>query len=90
MLKWVNRIKRAQVNDVKEENKRLGFGIVAANNHYAGFGPISAIIFRQMMGPTAVTWDKKAREKQEIRNSNSYASNLMSKKEQKTLTDFFL
>jgi hypothetical protein len=88
--KWINRIKTAQLNDAKEENKRLGLGIVAANNHYAGFEPISAIIFRQMMGLIVVIWDKKAREKQEIRNSNSYASDLMSRKEQKTLTDFFL
>ncbi|MGH9922441.1 MAG: hypothetical protein ACRD38_06795 [Nitrososphaerales archaeon] len=34
---------------VKEEEK-VKFAIVAANNHYAGFGPATANVFRQMMG----------------------------------------
>ena len=89
MRKWVNRIKRAEKSN-EEENKRLKFAIVAANNHYAGFGPMSANIFRKMMGLKEVAWDQKAIEQQqEISNSNSNTSNLKNKKKtQKTLTDF--
>jgi hypothetical protein len=33
----------------------MKFAIVAANNHYAGFGPATANVFSQMMGvPEAV------------------------------------
>ena len=89
MRKWVNRIKRAEKSN-EEENKRLKFAIVAANNHYAGFGPMSANIFRKMMGLKEVAWDQKAIEQQqEISNSNSNTSNLKNKKKtQRTLTDF--
>ena len=89
MRKWVNRIKRAEKSN-EEENKRLKFAIVAANNHYAGFGPMSANIFRKMIGLKEVAWDQKAKgQQQEISNSNSNTSNLKNKKKtQRTLTDF--
>ena len=89
MRKWVNRIKRAE-KSIEEENKRLKFAIVTANNHYAGFGPMSANIFRKMMGLKEVAWDQIAKEQQqEISNSNSNTSNLKNKKKtQRTLTDF--
>jgi hypothetical protein len=32
--------------------------IVSANNHYAGFGPETANIFRKMMGLSEATWRK--------------------------------
>ncbi|MGH9877759.1 MAG: DUF72 domain-containing protein, partial [Nitrososphaerales archaeon] len=40
---WSKELKR-----VKEEKMKIA--IVAANNHYAGFGPATANVFRQMMG----------------------------------------
>jgi uncharacterized protein YecE (DUF72 family) len=90
MRKWVNRIKRAERNNGEEGNKRLSLAIVAANNHYAGFGPASANIFRRMVGLTEVEWEQNSKGQQEISNSNSYVSNLKNKKKpQRTLTDFF-
>jgi hypothetical protein len=32
------------------------FSIVAANNHYAGFGPGTVSIFRQLIGLEEVKW----------------------------------
>jgi hypothetical protein len=32
------------------------FSIVAANNHYAGFGPGTVNIFRQLLGLEGVKW----------------------------------
>jgi len=89
MRKWVKRISRAEKSN-EEENKRLKFAIVAANNHYAGFGPISVNIFRKMIGLKEVTWDQKDKgQQQEISNSNSNTSDLKNKKKtQRTLTDF--
>jgi hypothetical protein len=75
---------------VKKENKRLSLAIVAANNHYAGFGPASANIFRRMVGLAEVVWEQNSRRQQEISNSNSYVSDLKNKKKaQRTLTDLF-
>lgn len=34
----------------------IKFAIVAANNHYAGFGPGTVNIFRQLLGPEEVKW----------------------------------
>ena len=89
MRKWVKRISRAEKSN-EEENKRLKFAIVAANNHYAGFGPMSVNIFRKMVGLKEVTWDQKDKgQQQEISNSNSNTSDLKNKKKtQRTLTDF--
>ena len=89
MRKWVKRINRAEKSN-EEENKRLKFAIVAANNHYAGFGPMSVNIFRKMVGLKEVTWDQKDKgQQQEISNSNSNTSDLKNKKKtQRTLTDF--
>ena len=90
MRKWVNRIKMAERNCDVQENKHLSLAIVAANNHYAGFGPVSANIFRKMVGLTEVAWDQKSKGQQDIRNSNSHVSYLKNKKKaQRTLTDFF-
>jgi uncharacterized protein YecE (DUF72 family) len=90
MRKWVNRIKRAERNNGEEGNKRLSLAIVAANNHYAGFGPVSANIFRRMVGLTEVEWEQNSKGQQEISNSNSYVYDLKNKKkQQRTLTDFF-
>jgi uncharacterized protein YecE (DUF72 family) len=50
MEKWAR-----AVNRVKD---RLSFGVVAANNHYAGFGPATANSFRKMVGLTEVLWEE--------------------------------
>lgn len=36
------------------------FSIVAANNHYAGFGPRTVNIFRQLIGPEEANWRDKS------------------------------
>jgi uncharacterized protein YecE (DUF72 family) len=41
---WANKIK-----DVKQNQKDVKVGIVAANNHYGGYGPGTVDIFRQNM-----------------------------------------
>jgi len=41
------------------KDKQLKSGFVAANNHYAGFGPATADIFRRMVGLPEVRWDEK-------------------------------
>jgi len=43
MQKWAENIKTV-------EDERIKLAIVAANNHYAGFGPGTAKMFRNMLG----------------------------------------
>ena len=44
MKKWARFLKRARDEEQKD---RLNLAIVAANNHYAGFGPRTANTFRK-------------------------------------------
>jgi hypothetical protein len=39
----------------QEQGSRLNLAIVAANNHYAGFGPGTANTFRKMLDLSEVT-----------------------------------
>jgi uncharacterized protein YecE (DUF72 family) len=50
------------VNNVK---RRVAFGIVAANNHYAGFGPSTANGFRKMIGLDQAQWEEMKQGKLE-------------------------
>lgn len=51
---WAEQVIKAQ------QDKKLKIGIVAANNHYAGFGPGTANQFRKMLGmPEAEFKDEK-------------------------------
>jgi len=45
----------------------MNLAIVAANNHYAGFGPGTVNMFRNMMGLPEAKWEEKEMgiEKQE-------------------------
>ena len=82
MSKWAKRIKR-----VEEENKQLNLAIVASNNHYAGFGPGTANMFRKMVGLSELSWLYQMPEQQTGAN-NSYRTPRSYDKEQSKLTDF--
>jgi uncharacterized protein YecE (DUF72 family) len=60
MQKWADNIKNLQEDD------RVKQAIIAANNHYAGFGPGTANIFRNMLGLSDAKWkDEKEEEEHE-------------------------
>ena len=44
MLLWRNILK-----DIQKNEKNVKTSIIAANNHYAGFGPMTAKLFAEMM-----------------------------------------
>src|SRR4029079_7111055 len=50
MKAWARFLRRAK----EEQRDKLNLAIVAANNHYAGFGPGTANTFRTML---EVTWN---------------------------------
>ena len=48
---------------VNSAKQKVAFGIVAANNHYAGFGPSTANEFRKMVGLGGVEWEEMKQKK---------------------------
>jgi uncharacterized protein YecE (DUF72 family) len=55
-----NRLKelRRWSEEVDKLKSKAKFAIMAANNHYAGFGPATANSFRKMVGLREVVWDE--------------------------------
>jgi len=75
MSKWARRVKRVE-EEKKKENKELSLAMIAANNHYAGFGPGTANMFKKMVGLSEITW---IHERNDIHTND---------REQSRLTDF--
>jgi uncharacterized protein YecE (DUF72 family) len=73
---------------VDENEKDVKTGIVAANNHYAGFGAGTANMFRVMRGLASAEWgmEKELQYKLEFQRSEGLTSNQKAK--QKTLLDY--
>jgi uncharacterized protein DUF72 len=69
MKKWPSKVKKT----IKEEGRRksINLAIVSANNHYAGFGPGTANIFRKMVGLPEATWNKQEDDKSYLHNSST-------------------
>jgi uncharacterized protein YecE (DUF72 family) len=53
MKRWARFVKKARI-----EHREINLAIVAANNHYAGFGPGTANIFRKMLDLSEMTWNE--------------------------------
>lgn len=51
MLNWANKLK-----EVQQYEKDVETAMVAANNHYAGFGPETSNMVREMLGLKRVEW----------------------------------
>jgi hypothetical protein len=69
MKKWARFLKRAR----EEEHKKINLAIVAANNHYAGFGPGTANTFRKIRDLSEVTWkeDVQVHNTEDVLRSNA-------------------
>jgi hypothetical protein len=56
-IKEMKKVARNFKDDTNEGNlSDVKLGIVAANNHYAGFGPGTVNIFRQLVGLEELKW----------------------------------
>ena len=86
MKKWSNKLKRA-INEQKGgRGRNINLAISSANNHYAGFGPETANIFRKMIGLPEVKWGNKNEEDEEKHKSHVVSNNKFSR--QSTISDF--
>ena len=58
MEKWAENIKAV-------EDERIKLAIIAANNHYAGFGPGTANVFTNMLGLSEAKWEDTGRDQEQ-------------------------
>ena len=66
MKKWASNVKRTIKEEEGKGRKSINLAIVSANNHYAGFGPEIANIFRKMVGVPEATWNKQEDDKNSV------------------------
>ena len=83
MKKWSSKIKRVIKQEEGGGRKNINLAIVSANNHYAGFGPGTANIFRKMVDLPEATWNKEQEEEQK-----SHLLCDVDHSKQSTLSDF--
>lgn len=49
------------------KSKEVNLAMIAANNHYAGFGPGTANLFRKMVGLPELSWEDQLRIQEQVR-----------------------
>ena len=92
----IDRIKEMKklARNFKDENKEgnlsgVKYAIVAANNHYAGFGPGTVNIFRQLLGLEEVKWGDEYVSKRDLeKDDDSNRNKRVIKTKQTSLSDF--
>jgi uncharacterized protein YecE (DUF72 family) len=58
MSKWANQIEKVERGEGRGRRKgEVNLAMIAANNHYAGFGPGTANQFRKMVGLSELSWE---------------------------------
>ena len=72
----------------EEDEKDVKAGIVAANNHYAGFGAATANMFRVMRGLEPVEWGMQKEIAYDTESEFPDEQARYQKPKQKTLLDY--
>jgi uncharacterized protein YecE (DUF72 family) len=102
MNRWADEIKKVENGKGRGKNKEVSLAMIAANNHYAGFGPGTANQFRKMVGLSELSWEDQQqiqkeiqlRQEQEQEKRDQHFSNSkippkkQIKKRQSSLTEF--
>jgi uncharacterized protein YecE (DUF72 family) len=96
MREWADQIKKVDYGLGKGKGNEVSLAMIAANNHYAGFGPGTVNIFRNMVELPELSWEdqpqlEKQMRQQKEQDKQMSTSNLFgkqSKKRQTSLTEF--
>ena len=90
-IKEMKKVARNFRKDPDEGNlSGVRFSIVAANNHYAGFGPGTVNIFRQLLGLEEVKWGDEFIGSDDLEEEDDMGTNKqVIKAKQTSLSDFF-
>ena len=59
MKRWANEIKKTETGKIRGRRNEVKLAMIAANNHYAGFGPGTANLFRKMVGLSELSWENR-------------------------------
>ena len=88
MKNWADKLKKVLEEERRVENDKenINLAIVSANNHYAGFGTMTANIFRKMVGLQEAQWKDNNNNDNEIVQASPFERNPLSK--QSRLSDF--
>jgi len=83
--KWAKKMK-----EVKQNEKDVRVGIVAANNHYGGYGPGTVDIFRENMDMEKLSFDNVNLDKinHELKLENRFNWKPKEEAKQTSLSDF--
>jgi hypothetical protein len=86
----MKKVARNFKRDSDESNlSGVRFSIVAANNHYVGFGPGTVNIFRQLLGLEEVKWgDEYILKDDLVKDDDSSMNKRVVKPKQTSLSDF--
>jgi uncharacterized protein YecE (DUF72 family) len=99
MKKWANQIKKVDNENGKGKANEVSLAMIAANNHYAGFGPGTVNIFRGMVGLPELTWQdlpqiqeqlerEKKQEGQQSSSTSNFSFGKRGKERQASFTEF--
>jgi hypothetical protein len=59
MSNWVEQIKSVEGRKEKGRRSEVRDAMIAANNHYAGFGPGTVNIFRNIVSLSELSWENQ-------------------------------
>ena len=99
MSNWANEIKNVEIGKEKGRRSEVRDAMIAPNNHYAGFGPGTVNIFRNMVGLSELYWENQPQIEEQIRqqkeqekdypiNNSDIPFSRKTKKRQTSLTEF--
>jgi hypothetical protein len=71
MKKWTSKVKKTIKKERRGRRKSINLAIVSANNHYPGFGPGTANIFRNIVGLPEAEYSSKKDDKSYLHNSSN-------------------
>jgi hypothetical protein len=74
MKRRADEIKNVESGKERGRRKDVSLAMIAANNHYAGFGPETANLFRKMVGLSELSWENQ-QQIQEHRQPTKYYYN---------------
>jgi uncharacterized protein YecE (DUF72 family) len=67
MKQWADEIKNVESGNERGKRKQINLAMIAANNHYAGFGPGTANLFRKMVGLSELSWENQQQLQKQVR-----------------------
>ena len=99
MSNWAEQIKNVEIGKERGRRSEVRDAMIAPNNHYAGFGPGTVNIFRNMVGQSELSWENQPQIEEQLRqrkeqekdypiNNSNIPFSKKTKKRQTSLTEF--